>query len=166
MPLVAFSTMPDDARVWVFGSEASLPADTAATTLATIDEYLSGWSAHGSPLTVARDWRDDRFLAIAVDQRAENASGCSLDALFRVLRGLEERIGSALLGSSRVYYRRTDGSIGFTDRAGFASLAEHGEIRQDTPVFDLSVQTAGAWRKRFELPVSATWHNALLPAAT
>lgn len=160
---MSFSSMPDDARVWVFGSEAELAGDVADSMLAGIDEYLSGWRAHGAPLTVAREWRDGRFLAIAVDQRDENASGCSLDALFRVLRDMERQTGSALLGGSRVYFRNSAGEIEVTDRAGFAAMGEKGLVGAGTAVFDLSVQTAGEWRKRFEVPASSAWHHALLP---
>ena len=165
MPLVAFSSIPDDARVWVFGSADELSRESEAALLAAVDDYLSDWRAHGSPLTVAREWRDGRFLAIAVDQRDENASGCSLDALFRVLRDLESRIGTSLLGNSRVYFRGQDGSVHAVDRAGFAEMAQGGSIGAGTGVFDLSVQTVGEWRERFEVEAAASWHRVFLPVA-
>ncbi|MFI5239132.1 MAG: hypothetical protein ACHQQP_04930 [Gemmatimonadales bacterium] len=165
MPLVAFSTLPDDARVWVFGSADEISQDAEATLVTGIDEYLGDWRAHGSPLTVARDWRDRRFLAVAVDQRDENASGCSLDALFRVLQSIEARIGTSLLGNARVYYRDRAGSIRVTDRAGFAEGAQNGSIGADSRVFDLSIQTVGDWKRRFETTASTSWHQALLPVA-
>ena len=42
-----------------------------------VDAFLDQWNAHGSALTCAREWRDDRFLAIGVDQSTAGASGCS-----------------------------------------------------------------------------------------
>jgi len=165
MPLVAFSSLPGDARVWVFGSADELSAESESDLLSAVDGYLEDWRAHGSPLTVARDWRDGRFLAIAVDQRDEHASGCSLDALFRVLRDLETRIGTSLLGGSRVYFRAPNGSVQVADRTGFAEQAQAGSIDGNTRVFDLSVQTAGEWRDRFETGAAESWHRALLPVA-
>lgn len=163
MPLVAFSSLPDDARVWVFGSSEQLTADAQRALLESVDDYLSDWRAHGSPLTAARDWRDGRFLAIGLDQRNENASGCSLDALYRILRDLEPHIGASLLGNARVYFRAAGGAIGVTDRAGFAALAQEGSISADSRVFDLSVQTAEDWRNKFEVSAAVSWHRALLP---
>jgi hypothetical protein len=166
MPLIAFASLPDSARVWVFGSDRELSADSQAALLSAVDEYLSDWRAHGSPLTAGRDWRDSRFLAIAVDQSDENASGCSLDALFRVLHAQEARLGFSLLGNARVYYRDPEnGSVRVTDRAGFAELARNGSIGSDSSVFDLSVQTVAEWRDRFETPAAQAWHQALLPIA-
>ncbi len=166
MPLVDFSSLPDDARVWVFGSADALSGASEAALLSSVDDYLSDWRAHGSPLTVSRDWRDGRFLAIAVDQRDEYASGCSLDALFRVLRNIESEIGTSILDNSRVYFRGADGSVRWTDRGGFAELGQAGSIGGQSRVFDLSVQTAGEWRRRFERDVADSWHRGFLPATT
>jgi hypothetical protein len=163
MSLVAFSSLPDDARVWVFGAAEELPSESEAVLLSAVDGYLDDWRAHGSPLTVGRDWRDRRFLAIAVDQSDANASGCSLDALFRVLQGLEQSLGAALLGNARVYFRNEVGTVQVTDRAGFAELAHAGSVNSESHVFDLSVQTIGQWRDGFEVAAANAWHNALLP---
>ena len=165
MPLVAFDTLPDDARVWVFGSATGMTPDREEALLAAVDEYLSGWRAHGSPLTVGRDWCEGRFLAIGVDQRDEHASGCSLDALFRVLSGLEQQLGTTLLGNSRVYFRDSGGNISVSDRPGFVALARNGTVGPETTVFDLSVESVGDWRRRFETAAGLSWHNALFPAS-
>ncbi|MDQ2889576.1 MAG: hypothetical protein M3R65_03335 [Gemmatimonadota bacterium] len=163
MPLVAFDALPDDARVWVFASATEPSTEAEATILQAVDEYISHWRAHGSPLTVAREWRARRFLAIGVDPRVETASGCSVDALFRVMRGLESSLGISLLGSSAVYFRGTDGAIRAIERGEFAELARGGAVGPDTPVFDLSVEHAGGWRTRFETAASRSWHQSLLP---
>lgn len=165
MPLVSFNSLPDDARVWVFGTSRQLSPDEEPTVLEAVDDYLRDWRAHGAPLTVAREWRDGRFLAIGVDQRDEQASGCSLDALFRVLRGIELQTGIAMLDNSRVYFRETLGAVIVTDRAGFIAMAETGVIGFATTVFDLSVQRVGEWRGRFEVPAAQSWQGALLPVA-
>src|SRR5678815_5444615 len=86
MPRIDFSLLPDDARLWIFAAAEPVIGDRAALLLARVDAYLEQWKAHGSPLTCSRDWREERFLAIAVDQQSTGASGCSIDALFRILQ--------------------------------------------------------------------------------
>jgi len=104
MPIVPFTQLPDSARIWVFGCDRPLIGAPADTLLASVDQFLSEWRAHGIPLKCARDWRDDRFLAVGVDVNEENASGCSIDGLFRTLQQLERVIGSRLVGGGRVFY--------------------------------------------------------------
>ena len=162
MPTVTFDSLPDDARVWVFGSNRALAAADASRLLAVVDAHLTQWAAHGAPLTSARDWRDDRFLTVAVDQRTANASGCSIDTLFRQLQSLEQSLGASLVGGGRVFYRDASETVQSTDREGFAKLAERGAVSGRTRVFDPTVPTLGAWRSGFERPAAESWHASLL----
>jgi len=162
MPMVPFDALPDEARAWVFGASDPLDEAGSARLLRAVDDTLSQWSAHGVPLTCARDWRDGRFLAIGVDQRDAGASGCSIDALFRVLQGLERALGTALVAGGRVFYRDPAGTVQCVDRAGYAARARRGEVGGATPVFDTTVTTVGDYRARFERPAAASWHAQLV----
>jgi hypothetical protein len=162
MPITTFDTLPDSARVWVYGSEPALGEKSAEAMLSEVDSFLAGWKAHGVPLHSARDWADDRFLTIAVDQEREGASGCSIDDLFRTLKLLESKVGGQLVTSGLVYYRGHDGKINAVTRDEFTRLSEAGEIDKDTEVFDLSVTTLGEWKSRFRSRASDSWHASLM----
>lgn len=159
MPIVPFERLPDDARVWVFASDQQLSGAVADTLLASVDQFLSEWKAHGMPLRCARDWRDGRFLAVGVDVNAENASGCSIDGLFHTLQQLERSIGTRLVGGGRVFYR-TRAGIETSSREQFAERVKRGEVMRETPVFDTSVTAAEAWRTKFEQPAGRSWTAA------
>jgi hypothetical protein len=161
MSLVPFDTLPDEARVWVFAAADPLTEPNAARLLGAVDEYLEGWAAHGQPLTCARDWREEHFLAIGVDEASAGASGCSIDGLFRVLQRLQSSLGTSLVGSGRLFYRDHDGAVRTVDRADFARRFAAGELSYDTPVFDTAATTAGAYRAGFERPLASSWHAEL-----
>ena len=156
MPIVPFDHLPDSARLWVFASDRELAGAPSDTLLAGVDGFLAEWKAHGVPLRCARDWRLDRFLAIGVDVEAENASGCSIDGLFRVLQQLQREIGAQLVGGGRVFYR-TRAGVEASSREDFSARVKRGEITAATPVFDTSLTDAGAWRSRFEVPAGLGW---------
>jgi hypothetical protein len=156
MPIIPFAALPDSARVWVFASDRALSGASADTLLAAVDQFLSEWKAHGFPLRCAREWRDDRFLAIGVDVEAENASGCSIDGLFRTLQQLERTIGSRLVGGGRVFYRAGP-EIRAATRDEFIEQIKRGEVRGETPVFDTTVTGAKAWRTNFEQRAGSGW---------
>lgn len=162
MPITNFDMLPDSARVWVYGSEPALDTDQTKEMLEEVDRFLRGWKAHGVPLHSARNWQGDRFLTIAVDQEREGASGCSIDGLFRTLKGLEASVGGQLVTSGLVYYRERDGDIRAVSRDEFTRRSEKGEIDGDTEVFDLSVTQLGEWKSRFRSRAADSWHNSLL----
>ncbi len=159
MPKVAFDTLPDDARVWVFGAGRTLSPSEESELLSTVDDYLDTWAAHGSPLTCGREWRYGRFLLVGVDERTAPPSGCSIDAMVRVLKGFEERLGTSLIDGSPVWYRH-DGQVESVDRAGFRGLAGSGRVGPETIVFDGTVTRAAQLRAgEWERPARDSWHG-------
>ena len=161
MALVQFSELPDNARIWIFGSDKPLTGAVADSVLAEVDSYLDQWKAHGFPLRAAREWRDNRFLVIGIDPTVEQASGCSIDGLFRALQQLQKTIGAQLVGGGRVFYRDDSGATQSVAREEFSTLASAGKIGPKTPVFDTSLTQLDAWRSRFEKPLSESWAASL-----
>ena len=163
MPQVNFNSLPDSARVWVYGADRELGADGQNKLLDTVDSFLDDWAAHGTPLSSSRDWREGRFLTIAVDQEQAGASGCSIDGLFRNLKSLEGVLGAKLVPSGLVYYRGRDGHVRAVTRDEFSEAAARGEIDKDTEVFDLSVTSLAEWKGRFKSRAADSWHKSLMP---
>jgi hypothetical protein len=163
MPVVHFDALPAHARVWVFASDRPLRGDDARVLLTEVDTWLEQWKAHGAPLRSARDWRHDRFLAIGVDPTAEQASGCSIDALFRCLQDVERQLGTSLVAGGRVFYRAPDGTVRVAKRSDVRRLGTEGELTHTTTIFDTSLTDAGSWRDGFMRPAGETWIAALLP---
>jgi hypothetical protein len=163
MPITSFDSLPDEARVWVFGSSKALSENESNMLLARVDEFLAQWKAHGDPLTAGRSFSNDRFLTIAVDQDAAHASGCSIDGLFNSLKDLEKKMSTSLLDRSLVYYS-DDAGIHAVHRDEFTSLASDGKVNSETTVFDPTVTTLGEWRARFHSKAANSWHSGLFPA--
>jgi hypothetical protein len=162
MSVVPFDSLPDASRVWVFGSDRPLTEAGSAALLTGVDEYLAEWKAHGAPLTVGRQLRDERFLVVAVDQSTAGASGCSIDGLFRVLQRLEAEVGASLVGGGRVFYRDNHGAVRSASREEIAQLAQSGSIMKNSVVFDTSLTDLGAFRSGFEKPAQDSWIRDML----
>ena len=165
MPVVDFNELPAEARVWVFASDRPLTGPDAKKLLGAVDGFLEQWKAHGAPLRCARSWKDDHFLAIGVDPTAEQASGCSIDGMFRRLQELERVLDTRLVAGGRVFIRDTTGSPMPVDRRAIGAMAREGTLRADSPVFDMSLTDAQGWRERFERPAAETWVGQLVSSA-
>lgn len=162
MPLVPFDSLSGESRVWVFAAEPALNDEQAAGLLLIVDDFLGQWAAHGSPLTCGRELRDARFLVVGVDPTVTNASGCSIDGLYRKLREFEHQSGVSLLSRDNIFYRGANGEVRSASREDFASLSATGAIGAQTTVFDTSITSLDELRERFELPAAGSWHRALL----
>jgi hypothetical protein len=150
MPVVSFDSLPDSARVWIFGSDKQLSDDAATALMREVSDHLANWKAHGEPLTVGSQLLDDRFLVVAVDQSTTGASGCSIDGLFRVLQAVQSKLGANIVGGGRLFYRDHHGDIQCAPRADLEELRSSGVITKDTVVFDTTITDLGTFRTKFE----------------
>lgn len=164
MPIVPFAQLPDAARCWVFAARAPLDEVDEPRLLAAVDGFLRTWRAHGNALTCAREFRDEHFLIVGVDERATDASGCSIDGLFRVLQKAEEGIGTSMVGGGMIHFRDAGGMVHGCTRAEFEAMAAMGELDGETLVFDTTLTSVGEYRARFEGPARASWHGQLFPS--
>ena len=159
MPRVSFDDLPANGRLWVFPASRPLSPEEAAALLDAVDDFLTGWAAHGAPLRSARELRDDRFLLVGVDVDAESPSGCSIDALVNRLRAWGDDHQLRLIDHGPVWYR-AGGEVRAASRAEFRAAAEAGDVEPSTRVFDTSLTTVGQARDGdLERPASETWHG-------
>jgi hypothetical protein len=166
MPVVDFGQLPSNARIWIFASSRPLQGAEATYLLEEVDRFLTDWKAHGVPLRSSREWREDRFLVVGVDPTAEQASGCSIDGLFRGLRELEQRLATTLLEGGRVFYRDAKGKAQVALRKELPTLSQVGVLTSDTPIFDVSLTDAATFRSTFVRPARETWVGPLLAHAS
>jgi hypothetical protein len=158
MPVTDFSALPPEARLWVFAADRPLTREERDRLLASVDGFLAQWKAHGHPLTVAREWKYDRFLLVGVDEASAGATGCSIDAMVRTLSELEQALQVKMLDHGPVLFRRGD-AIERVPRPAFAQLAKAGEVSPDTVVFNNTVTRVGEIRDgKWETLARDSWH--------
>lgn len=159
MPRIEFDDLPGDARVWIFSAARELTEPEQARLLAEVDAFINQWGAHAVPLTAGRNLVYAQFLFIAVDQRAAGPSGCSIDALVRRMKELQEEIDVELVNHAPVLFRQGE-AIARVPRDAFARLADAGEVGPDTTVFNNTLTSLGEVRAgRWEVPAADSWHG-------
>ena len=159
MPRIDFAQLPSDARVWIFSADRILSNDQQTQLLVNVDGFLAQWGAHDTPLTAGREIRYDRFLFIAVDQKRVGPSGCSVDALVRQMKTVQQELGVELVDHAPVLFRRGD-EIARVAREEFSALVTEGEVSLETTVFDNTLTRLGDVRDgRWETSAERTWHG-------
>jgi len=159
MPRKSIADMPDEARVWVFGLDRSLEPAEEADVRGEVEGFLDQWQAHGHPLACACEWRYDRFLIVAVDERTAPPSGCSIDAMVGTLRSLGGRLGFNMIDNSPVWYRDGSDHVRRVSRSAFGAAVQSGEVGGGTVVFDNTVTRLRQVRSgRWEANARDSWH--------
>jgi hypothetical protein len=158
MPLVPFSELPSDSRLWIFAAERPLSSDESRRVLSEADAFIGQWTAHGVPLSAGRELRYNQFVLVGVNERAAGVSGCSIDALVRRLQQLEQTLGVELVNNGPVLYREGN-AIERVSRDRFAELAASGTVGPNTRVFDNTLTRVGDLQAgKWEVKASESWH--------
>ena len=158
MPHVSFEQLPKDSRLWIFAAERPLQKKEQQRLLVKVDEFINQWGAHTVPLSAGRDLRYGQFLFVAVDQRAAGPSGCSIDALLRQMKALQNELAVELVNHSPVLFRRGE-RITRVPRETFAALVTAGKVNLNTTVFNNTLTSLGeVLAGRWEVPASQSWH--------
>lgn len=159
MPQIAFDQLPTDARLWIFAAERPLTAAERDRVTAEADAFIAQWTAHGVPLTAAREVRYDQFVLVGVDERAAGVSGCSIDALVRRMQQLEHVLGLELVNNGPILYREGEAVVR-VPRDRFAELAASGTVSPQTRVFDNTLTRVGdLLAGKWEVPAETSWHK-------
>lgn len=160
--LIPFSTLPDDARLWVFASYRPLTPAEIGLTERFLTNFLQSWQAHGADVEAGFELQYDQFLLIGSTNAMADPSGCSIDAMTRAVRELGQNLGVNFMPSGNIFFR-SNGAIAVVDRLTFKELARAGKVSHDTTVFNTMVTSlkdlkAGQW----ETQAGESWHASLL----
>ena len=155
--------LDDSARVWVHVASRKMTLDEAHIVQAHLDEFVAGWQAHGAPLTAQASVVHGWMVLLAVDERPQPATGCSIDASVSALKqvanlhpsmvdlDLFDRMAVLHRSSAETPWKRTTLSTFWAQRkAGLVGDAEQ--------VFDTTVSTLGALKTRGVVPMGTSWH--------
>lgn len=153
---MAFEDFPDNARLWVFSLNDRV-VDTDKFKLG-LEQFVSGWKAHGSPLKAAVEIMDNQLLMVAADESYVSASGCSIDSLTREIGRLASEAGLSVCGGGDVVFKMGE-SWKAVSRAEFQKLLSSNVINRETLVVDATLFSVGELRSRGVVnPLKESWH--------
>ena len=154
--------LPDAARVWLFPLDQTLDDAASDTLRQRLAAWLPSWTSHGRPVQAAAEVLAGRVVAVgAVISEADlnaGVSGCGIDAMERAVGQALESAGAALAPALAVTFRDPAGAWQTVARPAFRRRVREGAAGPETPILDVTAETAGALRRHgVERPAGATW---------
>lgn len=151
----------DTAKVWVFGADRTLSEKESASIQEAAELFCREWTAHKVALHATAEVIKNTFLVIAVDEEAHGASGCSIDAMHKFVRGLEQQYSVSFFDRLRVVYQQ-EGVTSNVSLRDFEELFKKGEVNSGTKIYNSLVSNGGELAGNFLIPVSDSWLSSRL----
>jgi hypothetical protein len=159
---VPFDSLPDDARVWVYGSSrAFTPAEEVWLTT-ELTRFCNQWAAHQVPLHASFQLSHRQFIVLAVDEHANGASGCSIDASVHALQQIQQHLGTDLFDRKQLAFYM-GGAVVRYPMTQIQALVNAGTLAADSLYFNQLVADAGSWRRGGLQRLDQSWLSRYLP---
>ena len=159
--LVAFNTLPDSSRIWVYQASRSFTENELQEIRQDLDAFIVEWTTHGSDLKAGYEIRYNRFIILALDQTETSASGCSIDASVHFIQQLEKKYNVELLDKMNVSYKQGE-YVAYKPLNDFKKMAKQKAVSKNTIVFNNLVTNKGEYLEHWEVPASESWHGRFM----
>lgn len=158
---VEFNAISDEARVWIYQANRSFSETELEEIKAKLSNFITQWTAHGSDLQASFEIKYRRFIILAVDQEAQAATGCSIDASVRFIQQLEKEYNVDLMDKMNVSYKQGE-YVAYKDLKDFRKMAKDKAVTANTIVFNNLVTTKAEFLENWEVPARDSWHGRFL----
>ena len=155
--LVAFDTLPETSRVWIYQANRSFTEEELTEITANLEAFLKEWTAHGQELKAGYEIKYKRFIILALDQSLASASGCSIDASVHFIQTLEKNYKVDLLDKMNVSYKQGE-YIAYKPLIDFKKMAKNKAVSKKTIVFNHLVTNKQEYLEHWEVPAEESWH--------
>lgn len=155
---IPFSDIDFQSRVWVYQANRELTPEETGIITETLKASLDTWEAHGKPLTASGKVFEHRFIVIAVDERDELPSGCSIDKSVHWLQEIGQRMNIDFFDRSLAYIDEHD-KVQTIPVPKIKQAIINETILPSTTVFDNQVSTKAQWMNRWKVAASDSWLN-------
>lgn len=159
--LVEFNKLPETSRVWIYQANRSFTDSEQEEIEIKLSHFINEWTAHGKDLQAGFEIKYRRFLVIALNQDANVATGCSIDASVAFIQSLEKDYNVDLLDKMNVSYKQGD-FIAYKPLKDFKKMAKDRAVSKNTIVFNNLVTNIAEYKENWEVPASESWHIRFL----
>ena len=150
--LVAFDSLPDDAKVWVYQANRILDETEINEITDYLSEQVSKWESHGSPLEASFKFFYDKFLVLAVNSDLQEPSGCSIDSSTKWLKNIQQTLNIDFFDRSIAYFENE--SLNFFPVLEAKKQVMAGNINAETTLLNHQISTLADLKDNWKLKAS------------
>ena len=159
--IILFDKIPKESRVWIYQSNRKFSEKEITEITNKLKKFLENWTAHGSDLFCSFTIKYNRFIVIALNEKSNKATGCSIDSCVHFIQELEHQYRIDLLDKMNVAFKQGE-FIQYKDLKDFKSLLKNRAITKNTIIFDNLISNNHDFKNYWEISIEDSWYNRFL----
>lgn len=158
---VGFSTIPEEAKIWVFPSNRKFYPQEVDEISKKIETFLQNWKSDRNDVECSFLIKHDRFIIIAADDTEHALSLDAHDALTTLILELEKQYNIVLMDKINVCYKQGD-FVQYKDLIEFKKLIKSKAVSDKTIVFNNMITVKEELRYNWEINIMESWLGRLV----
>lgn len=146
----------ESSRVWIYQSPRIFSLTEALDIEKTIDEFISGWQSHGTPVKGFGTIFFGQFIVLMADEEVTGVSGCSTDSSVRLIKSIEVNHGVNLFDRTTLAFCIKE-KIQLIPMNQLEYAIQNGFIGTETIFLDNSIQNKHALLHEWFKPAKDSW---------
>lgn len=151
-----------DSRVWIYQSSRLFMMSEALEIEAMLEEFVSGWKSHGTPVKGYGNLFFGQFIILMADETASGVSGCSTDSSVRLIKQIESRFNVNMFDRLSLAFVVKD-KIQLLPLSQLDYAVQNNFIDPGTLYFNNLVQTKTELENNWIIPVKNSWLAKRIP---
>ena len=156
--IIPFDKIPKESRVWMYQSNRKFTEKEITEITNKLKNFLENWTAHGSNLLCSFTIKYNRFIIIALNEKSNKATGCSIDSCVHFIQELEHQYSIDLLDKMNVAFKQGE-FISYKSLIEFKKLVKSNSVSKNTIVFNNLVTDVLDFNTNWEIPAYKSWHS-------
>ncbi|MCF6167798.1 ABC transporter ATPase [Lutibacter sp.] len=156
--LINFENLPDTSKVWIYQSNREFSDNEIEIIKTKLDSFLENWQGHGDDLKASYQLKYNHFIILAVDEKFNEVSGCSIDASVNLIKQFEKEFKLDLTNKLNISFK-VNNNINIVSLADFQHYAKQGKIDLNTVVFNNMAASKADFMNNWEVIAAKSWHK-------
>jgi hypothetical protein len=143
-------------RIWIYQSSRPFTSEESVQIQKSIDEFISGWTAHGAAVKGIGLIVFNQFILLVADESRTQVSGCSTDSSVHFIQQLQQAWNTDFFNRRTLAVWIQD-KVHLFDMGDIPKAMENQSIDAETLYFNNLVGTLQDWRNHWIQPIKNSW---------
>jgi len=158
---VDYSSIPDDAKVWIYPSSRKFYANEIEELENKIKNFIEDWKGEDQDFKASYQLLHKRFIVFFADAQDTSLSMADIDASVSFILKLQEEYNIQLLDKMNVCFKQGE-FVQYKELKDFKKLLKDKALTAKTTIFDNLVTTKLDFENFWEISIEDSWYSRFL----
>lgn len=157
-----FTSLSDDAKIWVYPSSRKFYPNEIEEVEAKIKNFVNTWKKEEASFKSSYQLLHNRFVIISVDEdNSSTISNQDMDVLVSFIIELQTTYEVELLDRMNVCFKQGE-YVQYKELKDFKKLVKNKSVTAKTIIFDNLITNKFEFENYWEIPIEESWYKRFL----